>query len=584
MGRKSDLQEAAHKTVNSFSRIIGRRIYLRDLPKQAYSDYLVGVPFDGPDFYQRVELGIAHILFKTNAAARDAFVFHYAEAIEKQLQDQAKPPINKEDFKTGVRFLVGLLEEERVLSLWGELYKGSEELIRAYRASETRHLADRTCHHNVLHCVTIVATGHRVPKGDLSWVEPIMKEALQRVRLGTFQSTLLTAKWILIQLVDALMSLPSHGDSSFGARADALETLSNSFVSPASQSDKVDLVQPPKHSPLGAEEQAHQEAIQAINTNPSDLEASFQEQKGKMAEAFEEIQEKVSQIGAEEKSSYAELKARVITLRITAEDVLPAAYSGDDLEDSNAVARMQAFFQRVRGRRRRILDETGTEPDIEAAIQRRVLVRPDPVYRGSVPGRGFKAMLLLDRSGSMSESKLYQCYRAQKMIRKALDFPFVELLVWGFNGPESGTVLLTQFDADVSSMEVKKHLAPVRGATPLHAALHVARHSMQSGNEKKHIFILTDGAPMFWRWDGEPVATGVVRKQVREEVLSARRNGIGVTALIVRDAHGLPDGLNTRALERMFGYGMWQILDKDNFGFAVSDTVMKSFSRYLRYA
>lgn len=584
MARKSEIHDAAHKTVTSFGKIIGKRIYLRDSHSQLFADYLILVPFDDFDFYQRVELGIAHIVFGTDARARDAFVHHYCTAIEEQVQAVDPSPRNWDRFREGVRFIIGLLEEERVLSLWGKLYKGSEDLIRTYRAKETKHLVESS-HHNILHYATTISTRHTIPKGDLSWFEPLMQEALERVRYGTFQSTLVVAKWIIVRLVDALLSLQveEEGTQSFQNRVDALEKLADGMCPPSSQDGKMNTFVPSKHSALGADEKAKETAIEAINTEGQQVDDLLHNQQDAMAEILARVQEQVQSYSTNPSSEHTDLKARVVVLRISAEDVLKTR-DFNFAEDGEVVSRMRVFFQRIMGKRRQFLDETGTVPDVEAMIRRRVLRRPEPVYRSSIPGRGFKAMLLLDRSASMSESKLYQCYRAQRLIRQALDFPFVDLHVWGFNGPDDGTVLITKFDSDVESMEVKKHLAPVKGATPLHAALYVARMEMLSGNDKKHIFILTDGAPMFWGWDGEPVPTVTIRKQVRTEVAKTRKSGIGVTTLVVKDNYrDLPDGLNARALDRMFGHGFWKLLDQDNFGIAVSDTVTGSFSKYLRH-
>jgi hypothetical protein len=589
-----EVRAAAYKTVDVFSAIVGRRLYVREGVAQRITDYVIMVPYDDECFYERVEHGISHILFGSNALGRDTFVFQYVDAIVKQAKEQAGVNVSATTLRDGIKYILGVLEAERVTSLWGQLYRGSEVLIRRFRHDETKHLME-TAAKNVLHYITLIATDHDVKRhGEIAWMEPVVRAALKRVQFGTFKSTLLTTKWLVLQLVDHLVSLAkseaNNGeDATVDERAAALEQMSQAMSSPpASQKDKVNDFVESKYKPPGAEERAHDEAIEVINAeveNDAVMGEEMTRERDKMSAYVEDIRQKVVQRATQVESDLKkDVKAKVLFIDLKASDMDETQGYALTVEDQNTISRMRAFFFQVMGRRKQILEDTGVEPDIPAVIHRRLSHRAEPVFRAEKPGRGFKAMLLLDRSGSMLAEKTMQCDRGRKVLQRALKFPFVEIVTWGFNATD-GTISLARFDNEVQSLYAKGNLAPIAGGTPLHLAIQVARQYLERGNEKKHIFVLTDGAPIFWRFDGEPITSSALRRFVRREIDAARRKGIGVTTLIIQDEFGLPEGLTVNNLHQMLGpANTWRILPQDgSFGADLSKVVMGNFLEYLRH-
>lgn len=589
-----EIKAAAYKTVDVFSSILGRSIYVREGSKSRITDYVIVTPFDDAHFYQRVEHGISHILFGSNALARDIFAFQYVEAIATQALKQAGLCIRISDLRDGISYIVGVLEAERVTSLWGQLYRGSEVLIRRYRREETKHLV-KDAHRNVLHYLTVIATNHdNVPGGEIAWLEPTLREALDRVRFGTFRSTLTTTKWLVLQIIDHLVSIAkSEADNgsepTVDERAAALDQLTKAVSSPpSSQKDKVNDFTESKYKAAGAENRAYDEAMQAINT-PVDIDDAFDDciadELEKMESFVEQIKERVI-VKANQKDSLTtkDAKAKVLFVDLRADDMIDDMGYKIETEDRDSITRMRSFFFRVMGRRRNSLEDIGLEPDISAVIDRKVSHRVQPAFRTDSPGRGFKALLLLDRSASMHTEKILQCDKARKVLQQALSFPFVDIVTWGFNSPASGVIAVTRFGKDVPSLYAKGNLAKVSGGTPLHLAIQLAHQYLGRGSEKKHIFVLTDGAPMFWRWDGAPISATAVRRFVRREIDIARRKGIGVTTLLVQDRWGLPEGLDMSKLHKMLGPARtWRLLSQEDFGADLSKVVVASFMEYLRH-
>ncbi len=590
-----EIRAAAYKTVDVFSAIVGRTLYVREGVAQQITDYVIMVPFDDAHLYERVEHGISHILFGSSALGRDTFVFQYVDAIARQAKDQAGVNVSTKTLREGIKYILGVLEAERVTSLWGQLYRGSEISIRRFRHKETEHLLE-TARKNVLHYITVIATDHQLKRhGEIAWMEPVVRAALERVRFGTFKSVLITTKWLVLQLVDHLVSLAKSEannaeEASVDERAAALEQLSQAMASPpASQKDKVNDFVESKYKAPGAEERAYDDAIEAINTEADNEETvgnAIADERDKMVAYVNDIRQKVVQRTTQIESDLKkDVKAKVLFIDLKASDMDDTQGYTISPEDRQTIDRMRSLFFQVMGRRKQVLEDTGIEPDIPAVIHRRLAHQCDPVFRAEKPGRGFKALLLLDRSGSMLGKKTNQCDRGRKVLQRALKFPFVDIVTWGFNATD-GTISITRFDSEVHSLYAKGNLAPISGGTPLHLAIQVARQYLERGNEKKHLFVLTDGAPIFWRFDGEPISSAALRKFVRREIDAARRKGIGVTTLIIQDAFGgLPEGLSEACLHKMLGpANTWHVLPQDAmFGADLSKVVMSSFVEYLRH-
>jgi hypothetical protein len=256
------------------------------------------------------------------------------------------------------------------------------------------------------------------------------------------------------------------------------------------------------------------------------------------------------------------------------------------VEDRIVVARLRSMFYRVMGVRKATLEDEGSEIDIAAYIERRLSRTPVPCFKHEGKGRGFKAMLLLDRSGSMDGLKTSQCERAARIIRAAMNFPFVQVEVWGFTSMDSGEVLISRFDKHDKIDLV--HSKGFGGLTPIHVAMRVAGRKLEEGTEAKQLFVLTDGFPSYRVRDGKHMNTNQLMMFVRNEVRDIRRLGTNVTGMLVGSLRNLKGGdvhydVGPKDLKFMFGsQKSWKQVRPDRLGNDLVQLVAQSFTEYLK--
>jgi len=246
-----------------------------------------------------------------------------------------------------------------------------------------------------------------------------------------------------------------------------------------------------------------------------------------------------------------------------------------DDRDEDTVKRLKAMFHRVMGRRVNTLEDMGMEIDIPAYLEYRMTGMPTPCFRVDRMGRGFRTIVLIDRSSSMQGPRTAQAERACRVISKALDFPFVTRKVWGFQSWKNGEVNITRFVAGQEIFE--SDAASVGGTTPLHTAIRVALRDLEDGTDRKHLFVISDGFPVYARKDGYHFGTKTLMGFVRNNIMTARTKGIGVTGVMIgRDMHAKSMGF-------MFGPSKyWKIVSDQTFGIDLVQLVTTAFVEYLR--
>jgi hypothetical protein len=200
-------------------------------------------------------------------------------------------------------------------------------------------------------------------------------------------------------------------------------------------------------------------------------------------------------------------------------------------EDQDTVRRLRSIFNRVLGRVRSGMDDTGAEIDVPAYIQARLTGEGVPCFRHEQRGQGFKALLVVDRSSSMAGWKEQQVERAARVVRRALDYPFVEERMWGFQSLGHGQIDITRMAPGVETFNTKK--SAVGGVTPLNVAVRVAARQLEKGTEAKQLYVITDGFPVFSKRDGESYGTLSLLLWTRDEIHKARQHGISVTGVII---------------------------------------------------
>lgn len=254
-------------------------------------------------------------------------------------------------------------------------------------------------------------------------------------------------------------------------------------------------------------------------------------------------------------------------------------------DDQETIRRLRSQFYRVMGRRKSALAESGSEIDVQAFLQYMVSNVPGPVFKHEERGRGFGYLLFLDRSGSMWGDKTEQVERAARIIKKALKFPFVEGDVWGFKSTENGQVDIDRFAPNQEVFSTQR--STVGGVTPLHVAARLGvRYLMSKGSMAKHLFLLTDGFPVYENRKGQSFPTWQLMGFTRDEVIKGRRKGVGVTGIMIGDKHhdgSMDFDLTPKQMKFVFGpQKCWRRMDPDRIGHDLVRLVASSFTEFLK--
>jgi len=630
----------AYKTVEIFAGITGRKLYLKDGSVPKTNGWVIEVPMRDPDMYTLVEHEISHPLFGSDPTAKALFVEEYSRKITL-VAARREVHLNRRSLRVALNLFVGILEDERVISLWGLLYRGSERRLREMAATDTETQLPHA-HENLVSQFAAIAGGHDPGEGKLRRFEPYFREALRKVHLRDFTATLITAKWLVTMLVSEVIRQsrgeppPKDGDSFDGAspapglgppesgsegsqalsdpdtaqededgpgghgegpwqppevkasadeRTEALQSMVDQLgAAPRQLRERFDDFEESKYKNRWAEQEAKRKAKRAMDASVKDgdqLERKLEQSRAKMREIIHRVRTATANVEIQDDRIRREAFAKVTFTDIRPEDITTEVRMS--VEDEDTVRRLCAMFIRVMGRRKSVLDHQGMAIDIPAYIERRLTHTALPVFKSEGSGRGFKALVLIDRSSSMSGARTKQAERACRIVSRALDFPFVETCIWGFQGLGRNEVGITRFEKGVEVFDTSK--SRVKGFTPLHIAMRVAANFLQEGNEVKQLIVISDGFPTHVSTRGLS-STKALINFVRTEVYRARRLGIHVTGVMIGTDSargGVRGEVSPAMMRRMFGgTRYWRLMGGRNLNQGLVQLVSQSFVDYLR--
>lgn len=609
--RDYSIVSVAYKTVETFEGITGRKLWLKNGTDAKTNGNLIEVPLKHPDMYRLVEHQLAHVLFKTDGIARRQFMEAYADQVSTYASaagvdaDEFKPLIEEV-----IELIVGVLETERVLGLWGLIYEGSETLIRENRKTEAMSMwaaTEATLGSYFIALANGVDLAGDEDAAQFERFRPLLTEALLHVQHRGFDATLITAKWLISKLVDEILkNLPPPGPASAGSgpggtppkseadqkleqRTQALQELVESMDERPQKAPDDDSVKPSDFASSRDRAQAQATVNDALNAPMKDqgkFEDALNHSKAEMEEIVEKVRNHVRRAHDSDEWLRKDAHAKVVIRDVTHADVKTEVTISP--EDRDVITRLRTQFIRVMGKKQFELEDIGSEIDVLAYIERKLTGIPGPVFRGERTGRGFRGLLLLDRSGSMKGANTRNAERAARVINRALRFPFVTTETWGFQSLEGGQLDLTRYAPDVEVFDTER--SGVGGATPLHIAIRVATRHLERVQDKRHIFVVTDGAPTWVTRDGKHVKRMALMKNVRENIVEARSKGINVVGVMIRERGGMGSQLydDTRVsdAEMRFMFGRqksWRVVNSKTFGRDLVGLVSSAFVEYLKY-
>ncbi len=620
-GREMDrYKAAAYKTVDIFSGIVGRRLLLVEGDRPATDTQRIFINFDSPNYYQDVEHEIAHILFQSDPIAIGMFVEEYTDRVLRALKKAGimATPGRKSKLAKSLHTIIGITEDHRVNSLWGLLYPGSYAIIR----EQDREVGKRAlfqAHQSIVSLYFVVATGLDPEPGDLDRFRAYCVEALSKVELRGFDATLMVAKWLVGCFVSEILreekNLPppeppkdaptTCPDSNGGnqenrtlwspkaprasqeERAEALSKLINQMGTlPKEVENKVSDVERPKIPAAGSTEKARDLKDTAMRLdihNGDAVAAQLDQSQSDMKDVIKNVMNAISGNMTRDHWIRKEVGARVVFKDVRERDVKGYKKTPLTTEDLTTIRRLRAVFNRVMGRRKFILEDSGGELDVGAFIERKMTGHPVPCFRQETRGRGFKVIILLDRSGSMYRYKS-QTERACRVIFRSLAYPFVDIAIWGFNSLDSGQVDIVRYNPKLETFDSDK--SKIGGFTPLHLAVRVGARYLEVGDESKHMIVATDGVPVYSRGDGKHYGSAQLMNFVREDVRRVQKRGVNVTGVIFSEDSNNDETWGTvsdKEMTHMFGPRRnWKRIGAERMGQDLVRLVSSSFLNYLR--
>lgn len=306
----------------------------------------------------------------------------------------------------------------------------------------------------------------------------------------------------------------------------------------------------------------------------------------------------------------SQAKANILLVDVKAADISSNSVIDINSSDKQSIDRMRAAFARAMGREKYKMAATGSDIDVSSVIQFLLDPSDDEVFELETATKGFAYRILGDMSGSMTGNPFATVCRAHEMLKRSLDYPFVQGDFWGFRGAENtrargssdaawkmsatngGQIYLYRYHKDCAgylgrswgvNINNKREVVDVKcgGLTPMHSALHVAIKDLVTQTPAgmvKRMFLLTDGNPTQFTTKGKNLSKSFLRQLVTKEIRTARQKGVAVYIFIIgtsiTDKHAL----------EMFGpRRFWRRVGADNsIGQALVEVVLSEFVKYLK--
>lgn len=603
--KQDTIRGAAYKTVATFAGLTRRKLWLRE-GKTAHTDgHEIVAPFEHEGFYQLVEHELSHILFQSDGLAKQLFIERYTATMAEALRQGGMefPPGLKQAFGEFMNEVIGVLEDIRCESLWSLLYPGSYDLLQKIHKKEVVRFLDRAHMSSAMYFI-VLSAGVDPPKGKYTRMRPLFEEAMRKVERRSFGATLAVSKWLIQKLVTEELrwmrelrrnadpnNLPGGANyqpaSSPTAPAEAQKPadVSERFEGikrllaendvPSALDMMVNDVGAPKFESRDAKRRANELVNYVVNLNTANeavMDTYLQGSEQAMLDIVEEARASLHQ-----QMEVDDWMTKNAFGKVNLKDVRPGTVRPLSPDDTGTLRKLRSLFFRVMGRRKYELHERGSSIDVAAYIEAKLNREVRPCFNAEEKGRGFKVLVLIDRSGSMSGSRTVQAERACRILTRALDFPFVEFNVWGFQSLSNGELDITRFPTKEKHFSFESKEARVAGNTPLHLALRVVNRYMEVGSEAKQIICITDGFPTHVAKSGHAYGTKTLVNFVRDEVRYARKRGTNVTGVLIGS------GMKTELLAQMFGSRQnWHQLSDERFGDELVRLISTSFMQYLR--
>jgi hypothetical protein len=311
------------------------------------------------------------------------------------------------------------------------------------------------------------------------------------------------------------------------------------------------------------------EALQALRLDlreQATVEAALETSSARMENTLETIKQHLNAYKSADRS------CKVEWVRVFPRTIAPMTEA-----DLATVDSLKRLFAGILSRTRNVMDTSGSEVDIENVVRNKVFGTSEPCFKAGRRSRGFKALVLVDRSMSMIGERSRQAEHGVRILARALALPFIDFDVWGFQSFEEGDVVLSRVDPISCDFG-----ANASGYTPLHIALNEAIKHLKPGQEFKQLILLSDGGPYFV----DTAKKLVPERELRDALAKAHHCGIHTSALLIGSENETGEfkfDASPVQVAQMFGHASnWEYVRDSDISAYLVRTLRKSFLRYLR--
>lgn len=355
---------------------------------------------------------------------------------------------------------------------------------------------------------------------------------------------------------------------------------------------------------------AQQALSQDVDSDSFDDTIKVGQPDADVQDALNKLQSMNDQPGATE-FILSQAKANMLLVDVKPRDIRAGSEIEINDQDKMAIDRMRAAFAKAMGRERYKMDTDGADVDVASVIQFLLDPSDNEMFDLETVQKGFAYRILGDMSGSMNGAPFTTVCRAHEMLKRALDYPFVQGDFWGFRGAEDhnarsnagsrnwaravtkgGQIWLYRYDPACKGylgrskgVGLKGNSAVVDvkcgGLTPMNSALHVALKDLVTqtpAGMAKRMFLLTDGNPTQYTTRGTGLSSKFLRGLVAKEIRTARQKGTQVYTFIIGRAIS-----DEHALEMFGPPRFWRRVGGDvSIGQALVEVVLSEFVKYLK--
>ncbi len=575
---------------------------------------------------------LSHIYFKSSVELRLAFVKELIASVEESSGSKLSVLL-KEKLIDDLCFFINILDDIRVNSLWGLLCQGDgiemEDWYFGKIGPRMAKQAKEDCGEDIENLFTyaiLICLGQEAKSSRWGEFEADISEARDNVYYKSFSAALLLTKRLVLKIAKKLSEDIEKGDQSNPATVPAWggnpNPLSNSDWEDPEQGDVVPNSDLDSLMKKRIEERAKQNGVKALSAmlsgerpdvDFSDKHAGFDwkmQPKPKNPKAVDhqvralnradvlddedfdkvmascedagvnaagDIRKAMNLVGENQATVSPDdyltknVKAKVHINRIDKADITPTVLDTLDLKTADKWKRQ---FQRVMGVLSTRAERHGYDLIPDVYVQSRISRQPMPAFRYDSAGRGFRLTLLVDMSGSMS-ANFHKVEKLAQVLQKSMEFPFVTIDVMGFNSPGPGVVNMFMFPKDAKGL--RSHQSRAEGTTPISHAIQVAGRSLEGIRDEKHLFLLSDGVPVYQTKRGRAVSTKKLENWTRDAVDTLRSRSINVWCFMA--GTWVP---TDQSMNKMFGNRNWQKIDTDDIYTDSFSFITKRFMRYLR--